>query len=315
MRALEQSGYGQRILTILDADDQVLCFRIQRDSMLNYGEVIAARITKKNTTLRGYFAETAKNLTAFIPTSDSYREGERVQIQITKEARLGKEATARIVSDDVPSSVPDITRHLPFEVNEIVPDVENRTDSLIAEALETRILFAKGAELHIERTQSCWCFDVDSAGSTLPLTEINKQACALIQRQVFLKNPAGMIVIDFAGFKKFSEQKRLFQEMKELFKTDEKTTVYGFTKMGLFELQRKRTTAALVDLFLLPTGEKHPAAVASALMRDILHCKQGNLTVILNSALLPWLPENIYTYCAIETDSTYPVDIYELKGK
>ncbi len=313
MRAICQTGYGQKILTVLANDDTPFYFRIQREKMLNYDEVVGGRITQKNGTLRGYFIETDKNLPVFAPSRESYGIGQRVTVRITKEARLGKDATGQIVTDDLMVGLPDIRTGLPVEINTIDDDMDNLTDEWIADALVPTVDFGKGAKLHIERTQSCWCMDVDSASSGLPLEEINKCACDIVYRQIVLKNMAGVILVDFAGFKKPFEQKQIEQRMKKLFKADNRTTVYGFSKTKLFEIKRTRTTASLPDMFLTKEGNKHPLALTSVIMRDILRCKNGKIQLILHPALLPCFPENINMYCTVCPDVNVALDYYELK--
>ncbi len=314
MRALYQSGYGQRILTVLDSQDKPLYFKIQRDNMLNWHEITQGKITQYNETLRGYFIETVKGLPVFVPTMNKYMQGEKVFVQITKEARLGKEATGRIWTTNEESCVPPIDMDLSKDYT-IETDIDNQTDVLVEEALNRCVLFAKGAELHIERTQSCWTIDVDSATSGLSLTQINKEACDLIYRQVLLKNMSGVILVDFAGFKDFKERQDLFQRLKDIFAQDDRSVLYGFTKTRLFELKRQRTTASLEDLFLTPSGYKNPLGLVPVIMRQILCSGEGKLTLKIHPSLLPVLPNNIHAYCTIETDLTLLADEYELKGR
>lgn len=315
MRAICQSGYGQKILTILGEDKKPVFFRIQRDNMLNFKEIINGRIVKKNTTLRGYFIETDKKLSVFAPSQKIYAEGENVCLQITKEARLGKDATGQILEKQLTSGVPDITFDLSKDILSIESDFENLTDSFIEEALETTITFAHGAQIHIERTQCCWCIDVDSASSISSLSEINEVACPLITRQIILKNLSGIILIDFAGFKTHAEQIRLLNLIQTALKDDKRSTIYGFSHSKLFEIKRTRTTAALMDLFLTPTGYKHPAALVPLIMREITQSKKGHTTLILHPSLLTYLPKEIYLYCNIQPDLNVPTDFFELKGE
>lgn len=314
MRALYQAGYGQQILTVLDSRDNPVFFNIQRNKMLNWQEVIQGKITQYNETLRGYFIETSKKLPVFVPTMKKFSQGETVFIQITKEARLGKEATGRIWVQDTKESMPPIGCDLSSDIV-IETDVDNKTDLLLEEALNRCVLFADGAELHIERTQSCWTIDIDSGTSHLTLADINKQACIIIYQQIRLKNLSGVILIDFAGYKDFQERQDLFHSMKETFVSDNRSTLYGFTKTRLFELKRQRTTASLEDLFLMPNGKKNPHGLVPIIMRQILSSGNGKLLLKIHPSLLAVLPSNIYTYCSVETDLNVPEDYYELKGK
>ncbi len=315
MKTICQSGYGQTILTILKDENTPLFFQIQRTNMLNYGEIVQGKITQKNTTLRGYFIETTKGLSVFAPCHDTYSIGETVYVQITKEARLGKDATGKIRTDVTTPDLPEITNGISIDKNTIQNDINNITDEFIEEALTPTVLFAKGATLNIERTQCCWCIDIDSATSELSLTDINKLACQIIYHQIILKNMAGIIVVDFAGFKNISEQKQLTENLKQLFATDKRTTIYGFTKTKLLEIKRNRTTAALIDLFQTPEGNKHPLSLVPKIMHQLLQNKSGKTVLILHPTLLSYLPKNINMYCTVQSDLNLPIDYYEIKGE
>ena len=84
---------------------------------------------------------------------------------------------------------------------------------MIDEALLPDVVLADGGELHIERTKVCWTIDVDSGKSTIPLKDVNKNACSEIARQIRLKNMGGLILVDFAGSKRI--QKALEKELVE----------------------------------------------------------------------------------------------------
>ncbi len=313
MKAICQSGYGQTVLTLLKDENTPLFFRIQRKNMLNYGEIIQGKIIQKNETLRGYFVETSKGLSVFVPSREKYAMGESVYVQITKEARLGKDATGKIQTKNPVPGMPDITKEIANIASCIEQDTSNLTDEFIEEALCSSVLFAKGALLNVERTQTCWCIDIDSGSSELPLSEINEAACTVIYNQIMLKNMSGIIVVDFAGFKNISEQKQLENQLKKLFAKHTEITVYGFTKTKLFEIKRNRTTAALIDLFQTPDGHTHPLAMVPRIMRLLIQNKNGKSILIIHPALLSYLPKNINMYCTIRQDLNIPIDYYEIK--
>lgn len=319
MKAILQSGFGQKILTVMKNDGMPFYFRIQRENMLNFGEVISGKIIQKNETLRGYFVKTDKKsrvdmcCSVFIPTNEKLKEGDSVFVEITKEARFGKDATGRLTAETI-CRLPDITANLPPEISPIENDTTNLTDSLIEEALEADIGLARGAEIHIERTNGCWCIDVDSATSLLSLREINAQAVELIAKQIILKNLSGIILIDFAGFKSKAEQEELVLQIKRLLKSDKRTTIYGFTRTKLLELKRMRTTASLIDLFLTPGGYMTPTALVPMIMRAVFKAKSGKAVLVVHPSVLPYLPQDISAYCDVQTNGNVAPDYFEVKG-
>jgi hypothetical protein len=58
---------SQEIIAVFDKSDTLKNIYVQRENMLNLGEVITAKITAFNKTLRGYFALTQKKFKYFYP--------------------------------------------------------------------------------------------------------------------------------------------------------------------------------------------------------------------------------------------------------
>ena len=298
------------IAALLDEEEKLEEFFVQRPFELNFGEQTEGKIISFHQKLKGYFVETEKKKTAFVPSKEKKTEGEKVFIQIIKEARRKKEATGIFIpkkeaQEDFFSL---IKNKFPVELKEL-----SSLEPFIEEALEEEVSFLDGALLTLQKTEAFWSIDVDSACSKKDLKIINKEAVKLIQKQVRLKNMSGMILIDFAGSKPKEEKESLLKEIKKTFKTDERTKIYSFTNMGLFELKRRSQQADIFDLFKTPIGLKHPLYVSYLIERKILNSKSGKLLIKIHPSQEKYLSDLIKKQAKIELELNVSQDYFEIK--
>ncbi len=131
--------------------------------------------------------------------------------------------------------------------NENVLQLLDRT----IKGIEKTVKIGKAA-LHIEETNAVTAIDVDSGGarrSTKNQThlEVNIMAIDEIARQLRLRNIGGMIIVDFLRVDE-KERDVLLTQMKKKEKADKRLKVGGFTRLGLFEMQRKKAGLPLSKL-------------------------------------------------------------------
>lgn len=305
----------QEILALIENDIVKQIF-VSRTAMLNLDEITEGNITDYNTTLRGYFIKTQKGIDIFTPAPKSYAQGEKVTVLVTKEARLGKDATGRIIA-----TTPAEETSLPFceKISAqfqapVLP--QEKTDynlfDIIDEALAKKIVFTTGAELFIERTQAFWSIDVDSAKSTLSFEKLNELATKEIYHQIILKNLSGIILIDFAGFKTGKERAKLVRLMRALFQSDTRTKVYDFTNLGLLEIRRNRTSACLNDLFQTPDGARHPLYTILMIEDALMKTKSVLPTLFINPKLQPYITDKIQKLAKIQLQTETQEDFFEI---
>lgn len=108
------------------------------------------------------------------------------------------------------------------------------------------------ASLHIEETNAVTAIDVDSGGvrrSNKNQThfEVNMMAIDEIARQLRLRNIGGMIIVDFLRVDE-KERDALLSHLKKKEKADKRLKLGGFTRLGLFEMQRKKAGLPLSKL-------------------------------------------------------------------
>ena len=130
-----------------------------------------------------------------------------------------------------------------------IDDVAGQIDT----ALAPRIALASGVEVLFEPGETLCAVDVDSAGAggrqgrapRRPV-EVNLEAAPAIAQQLRMRNIAGAVVIDFVTMRSSYDRDKVQAAMAEVLREDSvPTQVYGFTRLGHFELTRARRGATL----------------------------------------------------------------------
>ncbi len=123
----------------------------------------------------------------------------------------------------------------------------------IGTALAERIVLESGIEVLFEPGETLCAVDVDSASAggrqgrapRRPV-EVNLEAAPAIAQQVRLRNIAGAIVVDFVTMRSTYDRDKVQAALADALAGDPvPTQLYGFTRLGHFELTRARRGATL----------------------------------------------------------------------
>jgi ribonuclease G len=125
-----------------------------------------------------------------------------------------------------------------------IDDVAGQIDT----ALAPRIALQSGVEVLFEPGETLCAVDVDSASAggrqgrapRRPV-DVNLEAAPAIAHQLRLRNLAGAVVIDFVTMRSAYDRDKVQALLAEHLASDPvPTQIYGFTRLGLFELTRAR---------------------------------------------------------------------------
>lgn len=146
----------------------------------------------------------------------------------------------------------DIQKYLPMSV-----------DQLLKNALDSVVTISNGVTLTIEETEAMVVIDVNSGGFSDRVDQdktklkTNLQAAKMIADQIRLRNLSGMIIIDFITMRSPKHRQLVIDALKKACAKDRiQTVVYGFTKLGLLEVTRKRQAPSLSKLLAPKNTEK-----------------------------------------------------------
>ena len=127
----------------------------------------------------------------------------------------------------------------------------------IARALSRRYDLKSGGYLIFDQTEAMTTIDVNTGGfiggrnfdDTIFRT--NLEAAHAIARQLRVRNLGGIIIIDFIDMTSAEHRDQVLQELRRALARDRtKSSVNGFTALGLVEMTRKRTRESLPHILL-----------------------------------------------------------------
>jgi len=132
-------------------------------------------------------------------------------------------------------------------------------DDEIQRALDRKVSLKSGGYLMIDHTEALTTIDVNTGGFiggrnfAETIFKTNLEAALAIARQLRLRNLGGIIVVDFIDMKNAEHREAVLAALVRALATDRtRTTVSGFTSLGLVEVTRKRTREALAQQLCEP---------------------------------------------------------------
>jgi len=211
----------------------------------------------------------------------------------------------------------------------------------IARALGRRVDLKSGGYLIIDQTEALTTVDVNTGGFVGArnfddtIFKTNLEAAQAIARQLRLRNLGGIIIIDFIDMDNAEHQEAVLTELKKTLARDPtRTTVSGFSALGLVEMTRKRTRESLAHVLCesCPTcagrGEiKTAQTVCYDVLREILRearqfsareyrivAAQSVIDLFLDeeSGSLAQLIDFIGKPVSLQVETTYPQEQYDI---
>ena len=129
----------------------------------------------------------------------------------------------------------------------------------LSRALARRVDLKSGGYLIIDQTEALTTVDVNTGGYVGArnfedtIFKTNLEAAGAMARQLRLRNLGGIIVADFIDMLREDHQQAVLAELrKQLARDRTRTTVSGFTQLGLVEMTRKRTRESLAHMLCEP---------------------------------------------------------------
>ena len=124
-------------------------------------------------------------------------------------------------------------------------------ENLLEGMLSGNVNLCHGSFMCIEPTRSVVCIDINTGqySSKKAISEVSLAAACSLPRELRLRGLGGQIIVDFPSMSETSKA-QISHMMHESFKHDSvPTTLVGWTKMGLFELHRKRDRISIHEFF------------------------------------------------------------------
>jgi ribonuclease G len=132
-------------------------------------------------------------------------------------------------------------------------------DAEVNRALQRRVDLKSGGYLVFDQTEALTTIDVNTGAFVGAknfddtVFKTNLEAAGAIARQLRLRNLGGIVIVDFIDMARDEHRSAVMAELKKHLARDRtRTTVGGFTSLGLLEMTRKRTRESLSRLLCQP---------------------------------------------------------------
>ncbi|MGE4800194.1 ribonuclease G [Yersinia hibernica] len=127
-------------------------------------------------------------------------------------------------------------------------DVENE----IQRSLERKVELKSGGYLIIDQTEAMTTVDINTGAFVghrnldETIFNTNIEATQAIARQLRMRNLGGIIIIDFIDMSNEEHRRRVLHSLEQALSKDRvKTSINGFSQLGLVEMTRKRTRESI----------------------------------------------------------------------
>ncbi|WKX26279.1 ribonuclease G [Tatumella ptyseos] len=159
-------------------------------------------------------------------------------------------------------------------------DVENE----IQRAMERKVALKSGGYLIIDQTEAMTTVDINTGAFVghrnleETIFNTNIEATQVIARQLRLRNLGGIIIIDFIDMNNEEHRRRVLTTLESAMSKDRvKSSINGFSSLGLVEMTRKRTRESLEHILCgkCPTCQgrgsvKTAETICYEIMREIV---------------------------------------------
>ncbi len=214
-------------------------------------------------------------------------------------------------------------------------------DDEIENALQPLTRLKSGGYLITEQTEAMSTVDVNTGGfvgyRNLEETvfKTNLEATQAIARQLRLRNLSGIIILDFIDMQDEQHREQVLLTLERALELDHaRTSIHGFSDLGLVEMTRKRTTGSLGNRLCEPcptcSGHgliKSVETVCSEILREIVRAVQQfdarELRVLAatrvvdrirdeHSTTIAELEESLGKYIRFQADDQYPQEQFDV---
>lgn len=169
---------------------------------------------------------------------------ERVRV----DSRLSFQHLSEFVAEFIPELVSKVEMYEGERPIFDLFDVENE----IQRALDRHVTLKSGGSLIIDQTEAMTTIDINTGAFVGhrnladTIFNTNIEATQAIARQLRLRNLGGIIIVDFIDMQNQDHRRRVLHSLEQALAKDRaRTSVSGFTSLGLVELTRKRTRESL----------------------------------------------------------------------
>ncbi len=239
------------------------------------------------------------------PNAPRFREGQRLKVEVTREAEAGKGPVLKYLSvlenHNPKEGASSVLGRLSgdnldgFISKRFKGDVTFDTAFVnsIEEACLREIAVPNGGDIAIDFTRALVAIDVDKGHAQSGYT-VSENVLPMIARQLRLRGIGGLIVIDLPNLRQPKQRERLYNLAQSAFKDDPNIIkIAPMSRFGTVEMTRSKPAASLDEILYDRFGEPTDETLALRAIRRLevesrVHAG-ANLTLLVPERAKLWL--------------------------
>lgn len=250
---------GVSLAAVFDQGQMMGLYAQPHDDRSWLGDYFTAQVTRYAPAQRAYFLDIGSGEEAFLPSKEpSLQAGQKIMVRIERPATMDKRVRCSLIDTSDARSLgrigfgPDVMAQAKQDYPNaqlILSNLEDYDSALIG-LLQPKVHVQDGVEIIIEATAALTAIDVNNANPSLSSLDVNRAVTREIARQLRLRNLSGQIVIDYLRLRDPKHRETLLAAVQKHTTFDtHPVQLYGFTKLGLFELTRTSRGLPLGTVF------------------------------------------------------------------
>ena len=253
---------GVRLAAVFEREQLIGLYAQPDDDRGWLGDIYTAQVTRYAPAQRAYFLDIGEEKEAFMPLADAsmLSPGQKIMVQVERPATKDKQMRMALldISDGGPPGKiglgHDVVHHAQkdFPTAQLVLERLEDHDAEILDLLRPTVKIQDGVNIIIERTKALTAIDVNNADPEMKPLEVNRTVTKTIAQQMRLRNLNGQILIDYLRLRDPKHRVSLETVIQGAVTRDPcAVQLYGFTKLGLYELTRTKKGLPLAEVFSL----------------------------------------------------------------
>ena len=243
--------------------DQIIGLYAQPDDERGWlGDIYTAQVTRYAPAQRAYFLNIGEEREVFLPQADAslLSPGQKIMVQVERPATRDKQMRMGLLDVSDASALGKIglgadvvgQAQRDFPNAQIVLERLEDYDSEILNLLRPVVPVQDGINIVIEQVTALTAIDVNNANPSMKSLEVNRAVMKTIAQQLRLRNLNGQIVIDFLRLRDPKHRVSLESVIQQAVTLDPcAVQLFGFTRLGLYELTRTKRGLPLAEVFAL----------------------------------------------------------------
>lgn len=257
---------GVCVAAVFDDRGQMVALYAQPDDDRAWlGDIYTAQVTRYAPAQRAFFLDMGKDGEGFLPHKEAgfLSPGQKVVVCVERPATRQKKIRCSLLDGEAEAVLGRMEHGADVILqaqNDYPSAVVNDAgledyDAAILALLNPEVQVKQGINLVIESMTALTAVDINNADPEMTPLEVNRLVTKTLAHELRLRNIGGQIVVDFLRLRDPKHRTTLENAIQQAVTLDPcQVQLFGFTRLGLFEMVRAKRGLPLAEVFALVHG-------------------------------------------------------------